>query len=166
MSNSRIPALPLGGLVAQQIANSHPEKLKQLVLICSSPKFSKSADWPGIDPKVLDFFTQQLELGFSKMLVRFLAIQAMGSENARQDAKTIKQALQKYSSPSSVALAEGLKLLQDTDLREQFKTLLIPCQIFLGRFDTLAAANEKVDQLEEAENLQAFITLLPVTGNN
>ena len=61
----------LGGLVAQQIANSHPEKLKQLVLICSSPKFSKSAEWPGIDPKVLNFFTQQLEQDFSKTLLRF-----------------------------------------------------------------------------------------------
>jgi hypothetical protein len=39
-------------------------------------------------------------------------------------------------------------------------------RVFLGRFDTLAAANEKVDQLEEAENLQAFITLLPVTGHD
>ncbi len=39
-------------------------------------------------------------------------------------------------------------------------------RVFLGRYDTLAAANEKVDQLEEAENLQAFITLLPVDSNN
>ncbi len=38
-------------------------------------------------------------------------------------------------------------------------------RVFLGRYDTLAAANEKVDQLEEGENLQAFITLLPVTEN-
>ena len=71
------------------------------------------------------------------MLTRFLAIQAMGSASARQDAKTIKQALQEYPLPSSVALAEGLKMLQGTDLREQFKTLLIPCQMFLGHFDTL-----------------------------
>lgn len=73
----------LGGLVAQQIAHSYPEKLKQMVLICSSPKFSKSADWPSIEPKVLSFFTQQLNIGFSKTLERFLAIQAMGSVNAR-----------------------------------------------------------------------------------
>ncbi len=39
-------------------------------------------------------------------------------------------------------------------------------RVFLGRYDTLAAANEKVDQLEEVENLQAFITLLPVVGND
>jgi pimeloyl-[acyl-carrier protein] methyl ester esterase len=127
----------LGGLVAQQIANIYPEKLKQLVLICSSPKFSKSSEWPGIEPKVLDFFTQQLELDFSKTLERFLAIQAMGSADARQDARIIKQAVQKYPPSSSVALAAGLDMLQNIDLREQFKTLSIPCQMFLGQLDTL-----------------------------
>lgn len=130
----------LGGLVAQQIANSHPKKLKQLVLICSSPKFSKKADWPGIDPKVLEFFTLQLEQDVSKTLLRFLAVQAMGSINARQEAKTIKQAVQQYPLPSYVALTAGLALLQSVDLREQFKILEIPCHVFLGRFDTLVPA--------------------------
>lgn len=35
-------------------------------------------------------------------------------------------------------------------------------RVFVGRYDTLVAANAKVDELEEAESLQAFITLLPV----
>jgi pimeloyl-[acyl-carrier protein] methyl ester esterase len=112
----------LGGLVAQQIANTYPEKLKQLVLICSSPKFSKSIEWPGIEPKILE---------------RFIAIQAMGSVSVRQDSKTIKQAVQRYPPPSPVALAAGLDMLQSVDLREQLKTLSIPCQMFLGRLDTL-----------------------------
>jgi pimeloyl-[acyl-carrier protein] methyl ester esterase len=127
----------LGGLVAQQIANTYPEKLKQLVLICSSPKFSKSIEWPGIEPKILDFFTQQLELDFPKTLERFIAIQAMGSVSVRQDTKTIKQAVQRYPPPSPVALSAGLDMLQSVDLREQLKTLSIPCQMFLGRLDKL-----------------------------
>lgn len=127
----------LGGLVAQQIAYCYPQKLKKLILICSSPRFSKNVSWPGIDPKILDLFTQQLHQDPTKTLARFLAVQAMGSANARQEAKTIKLAVQKYPVPSSVALAEGLQLLQNIDLREQFSTLLVPCQIFLGRFDTL-----------------------------
>jgi pimeloyl-[acyl-carrier protein] methyl ester esterase len=109
----------LGGLVAQQIAHSYPEKLKQMVLICSSPKFSKSADWPSIVPKVLSFFTQQLNIAcMAKTLERFLAIQAMGSVNARQDAKIIKKVGQQYPLPSLVALAAGLNMLQSIDLRE------------------------------------------------
>jgi pimeloyl-[acyl-carrier protein] methyl ester esterase len=127
----------LGGLVAQQIAHSCPKKLKQLVLICSSPRFSKSTDWPGIEPKVLEFFTQQLEVDFSKTLQRFLAIQAMGSVNARQDVKIIKKAVQLYPQPSPIALAAGLDILQNIDLRKQFRTLSIPCQMFFGCLDTL-----------------------------
>jgi pimeloyl-[acyl-carrier protein] methyl ester esterase len=149
----------LGGLVAQNIAHSHPEKLRQLVLICSSPKFSKTLGWPGVDPKVLDFFTQQLKQDFSKTLTRFLAVQAMGSLNARQDAKMIKQAVQKYPQPSPVALGEGLELLQNVDLREQFKTLLIPCQIFLGRLDTLVPVN--VAPIIQLLNPKVTIELIP-----
>ena len=149
----------LGGLVAQQIAHSQPEKLKQLVLICSSPKFSKHAPWPGIDSKVLDFFRQQLQQDFTKTLVRFLAVQAMGSVNARQDAKTIKQSLQNYPLPSSMALAEGLDMLQSVDLREQFTTLVIPCQIFLGRLDTLVPV--EVTPMLQQLNPKVTIDVIP-----
>jgi pimeloyl-[acyl-carrier protein] methyl ester esterase len=131
----------LGGLVAQHIANTYPDKLKQLVLICTSPKFSKSADWPGIEPKILDFFTQQLKLDCSKTLERFFAIQALGSLNAKQDARTIKQVVQQYPIPSPIALAAGLEMLKNIDLREQLKTLSLPCQVFLGRLDTLVPDN-------------------------
>ncbi|GAC17949.1 pimeloyl-ACP methyl ester esterase BioH [Paraglaciecola arctica] len=148
----------LGGLVAQMIAHTYPEKLKQLVLICSSPNFSKHADWPGIEPKILDFFTQQLELDFSKTLQRFLAIQAMGSVNARQDAKIIKQAVQQFPLPSPIALEAGLHMLQSIDLREQFKTLSIPCQMFLGSLDTLVP--DKVALAAQQLNSKVIIEII------
>ena len=34
-------------------------------------------------------------------------------------------------------------------------------RVFIGRYDTLAEANEVVNDLEENEHIQAFITLLP-----
>jgi pimeloyl-[acyl-carrier protein] methyl ester esterase len=151
----------LGGLVAQQIANSYPEKIKKLVLICSSPKFAKSTDWPGIEPKVLCFFIQQLAVNFSKTLERFLAIQAMGSINAKQDVKTIKQALQLYPSPSpsSVALAAGLDMLNSIDLRETLKVLRMPCHMFFGGLDTLVP--DKVASL--VQHLNSKITAEVIT---
>ena len=148
----------LGGLVAQSIANLHPKKVKQLVLICSSPKFSKSADWPGIESKVLNFFMQQLELDFSKTLERFLAIQAMGSVDARQDVKTIKQAVQQYPIPSKIAVSVGLDILQNIDLRDQFKTLSIPCHMFFGRLDTLVP--DKVADLLQKLNSNITVEVI------
>lgn len=157
-ANCTLIGWSLGGLVAQQIAYASPERLKQLVLICSSPKFSKGADWPGIEPKVLDFFIQQLEVDFSKTLERFLAIQAMGSANARQDAKTIKQAVQLYPKPSPIALSAGLDMLQHIDLREQFKELSVPCQMFLGCLDTLVP--EKTAQVAQQLNAKVAIEVI------
>jgi pimeloyl-[acyl-carrier protein] methyl ester esterase len=157
-ANCTLIGWSLGGLVAQQIANIYPEKLKQLVLICSSPKFSKSTGWPGIENKILHFFTQQLELNYSKTLERFLAIQAMGSVNARQDAKKIKQAVEQYPAPSVVALTAGLDMLQNVDLRDQFKTLSIPCQMFLGRLDSLVP--EKVAPLVQQLNSKVTIEVI------
>lgn len=148
----------LGGLVAQSIANLYPQKVEQLVLICSSPKFSKSADWPGIEPKILNFFTHQLELDFSKTLERFLAIQAMGSVHARQDARTIKQAVQQYPSPSQIAVSAGLDMLQNVDLRDQFKILSIPCHMFFGGLDTLVP--EKVASLLQKLNPSITIEVI------
>jgi pimeloyl-[acyl-carrier protein] methyl ester esterase len=159
-ANAILVGWSLGGLVAQQVASIYPEKLKQLLLICSSPKFSKSENWPGIENKVLDFFTQQLKADSTKTLERFLAIQAMGSVNARQDAKVIKQAIQQYPAPSLVALSVGLDMLQNIDLREQFKTLPIPCQIFLGGVDTLVP--DKMAMV--AQQLNPKVTIEVIAG--
>jgi pimeloyl-[acyl-carrier protein] methyl ester esterase len=71
------------------------------------------------------------------MLERFLMIQAMGSENAKLDVKTIKQNVQQYPDPSEKALVSGLNMLENVDLREQFKQLKMPCHVFLGRLDSL-----------------------------
>lgn len=37
----------LGGLVASQIALTHPERVQALVTVASSPCFSARDEWPG-----------------------------------------------------------------------------------------------------------------------
>ncbi|MGJ8679788.1 pimeloyl-ACP methyl ester esterase BioH [Paraglaciecola sp.] len=127
----------LGGLIAQQIALSYPEKLQRLILICSTPKFSKSEIWPGIQPQVLNEFAKQLQDEFSKTLDRFLAIQAMGSKSARLDVKKMKQAIEQFPTPSLFALENGLNLLNYCDLRVPLANLTVPCHAYLGRLDSL-----------------------------
>ena len=55
----------LGGLVASQIALTHPERVLALVTVASSPCFSARDEWPGIKPDVLAGFQQQLVMIFS-----------------------------------------------------------------------------------------------------
>ena len=68
----------LGGLVASQIALTHPERVQALVTVASSPCFSARDEWPGIKPDVLAGFQQQLSDDFQRTVERFLALQTMG----------------------------------------------------------------------------------------
>ncbi len=74
----------MGGLVASQIALSHPERVRGLITVSSSPCFTAHDEWPGIRPEVLAGFQQQLSEDFQRTVERFLALQTLGTESARQ----------------------------------------------------------------------------------
>ncbi|MBU2877505.1 MULTISPECIES: pimeloyl-ACP methyl ester esterase BioH [Aliiglaciecola] len=149
----------LGGLVAQQLAISRPEQCENLVLVASSPKFSEAQGWPGIKANVLQAFTRQLEQDFSKTLDRFMAIQAMGSESAKQDIKLIKSHIQQYPIPDDIALRAGLSILANTDLRAQVGGIKCPTFRLYGRLDSLVPA--KAIPLIENSQLSDFTHVFP-----
>ena len=101
----------LGGLVATHIALKHPEHIAKLITVASSPKFSAHKQWKGIQPKVLNNFTEQLVDDFKLTIERFMALQAMGSPSARQDIKSLKQAVLSRPLPNTESLIAGLELL-------------------------------------------------------
>jgi pimeloyl-[acyl-carrier protein] methyl ester esterase len=146
--NSVLVGWSLGGLVAQQIALHEPEKVSQLVLIATSPKFQKSDDWPGIEPTILQAFSQQLVKNLSKTIDRFLAIQAMGSDSAKSDIKKIKSSIEASPQADISALTAGLTILEQVDLRAELASLTMPVHWMLGRLDSLVPAklNEYVQQ--------------------
>ena len=153
------PALPdncvvagwsLGGLVAQQLALSAPDRVTGLITIASSPRFVSANGWPGIDPAILSQFQKELGENFQKTLDRFLSIQAMGSETARQDVKKIKSSVTAYPDPSPDALAAALQLLSDEDLRAVIGQIRQPTLRIFGRLDSLVpkTAIDNICQLQ------------------
>lgn len=144
----------LGGLVATQAALLEPERIRRLVTVASSPKFAQTQSWPGIAPKVLDQFITSLEGDFKTTIERFLAIQAMGSESARQDIKALKGWLGEKPLPDRQALHDGLMILQQADLREQLASLTMPFLAMYGKLDGLvpiATASEVAQLAPECE---------------
>jgi len=129
----------LGGLVATQAALSYPQKIKGLITIASSPCFMAREDeaWPGIPPQVLHQFREQLGQNLPKTIERFLAIQAMGSETAKEDIKQLRDLVLARPLPNTRALTQGLNMLTDVDLRLQLIELQQPWLRIWGRLDGL-----------------------------
>ncbi len=127
----------LGGLVAQQLALRYPNRVRALCLVASSPKFSADDDWPGIDGEVLRGFSGQLRRDADKTLARFLAIQAMGSEQPRQEVRMLRQAIDDNGAPAAAALSGGLDILHQADLRGSLAELKMPTLWLFGRLDSL-----------------------------
>ncbi|WP_330984987.1 MULTISPECIES: pimeloyl-ACP methyl ester esterase BioH [Enterobacterales] len=147
----------LGGLVASLAALTAPERVQALVTVASSPCFCAQTDWPGIKPEVLSGFQQQLSEDFQRTVERFLALQTMGTESARQDARKLKSAVLALPMPSTEVLNSGLEILKTADLRDALTTLKMPFLRLYGHLDGLVP--RKVVPLLDAQwpQSQSFV---------
>lgn len=158
MAQKLLPRLPeravllgwsLGGLVASRIALTRPECVSALISVASSPCFTARDEWPGIKPETLESFQQQLSNDFQRTVERFLALQTMGTENARQDARQLKDVVLSQPMPSVEVLEGGLEILREEDLRDVLPQLTMPFLRVYGSLDGLVPRRIAV-QLDEA----------------
>lgn len=127
----------LGGLVASQIALSAPERVEKLITVASSPCFAAHDEWPGIKSEVLHGFQHQLSEDFQRTVERFLALQTLGSDSARQDARMLKSVVLSQPMPSVEVLNGGLEILRQVDLRQALCQLSVPMLRIYGALDGL-----------------------------
>ncbi|HGV3502786.1 TPA: pimeloyl-ACP methyl ester esterase BioH [Providencia stuartii] len=127
----------LGGLVASRIVLDHPHEVQGLITVASSPCFRANEDWAGIRPEVLLGFEQQLAADFHRTVERFLALQTLGTESARTDARTLKSVVLEQPIPTVETLNAGLESLRTEDLREELKSLPVPFLRIYGYLDGL-----------------------------
>lgn len=114
----------LGGLAALQIALDDPQRVRALILVASTPRFTRAADWPqAMDPVVLENFASQLNEDHRATLQRFLALQVKGSEDARRDLRELRQRILEEAGVDPLALQSGLAILQQADLRQRLPEL-------------------------------------------
>ncbi len=127
----------LGGLVASQIALVAPDRVDALITVASSPCFAAQDEWPGIRPEVLHGFEHQLSEDFQRTVERFLALQTLGSESARQDARMLKAVVLDQPMPAVEVLNGGLEILRHVDLRQPMRQLTMPFLRIYGALDGL-----------------------------
>jgi len=128
----------MGGLVAIELAKSFPQKISQLILVASNPKFVQSQDWPfAVEEKVFINFANDLKQNIKKTIRRFIAIQAMGSNTAKIDLKKIVGLIEQQKPAEYDTLNKGLDILLSSDLRDDLLSLSLPILMICGDKDSL-----------------------------
>ena len=129
----------LGGQVAITWALQCPEQVERVALIGATPCFTTREGWThGISPGVFDAFALTLEQDYEATLKRFLSLQARSGEDARQVMTQLRASLFARGRPDIQVLQAGLRILQESDLRDQIASLRQPVLLIHGEHDTLA----------------------------
>ena len=128
----------LGGLIALHAAATRPEAVSALAMLCASPRFVRGDDWRfGVSAEIFREFAAGLRDDYQGTLDRFVALEAFGSEHARDEIRALRDALFARCEPAATVLADGLGLLETADLRGALPGLRVPSLWLAGRRDRL-----------------------------
>ena len=131
----------LGGQVAMRAALDHPHRIARLILLASTPRFVATDDWPrGMAAADLQAFGAALLADPEATLLRFLGLQTRGMPGQKALLQHLRQTLLAAPAADSEALAAGLAILRDTDLRADLARLAQPTLVLHGALDTLTPA--------------------------
>jgi pimeloyl-[acyl-carrier protein] methyl ester esterase len=128
----------LGGLVSLTVALRYADRLRGIVEIAASPRFLEAPDWPwGISQSTFEQFERGLLHDYRLVIERFLALEVLGSKNAQAELRELKLHVFERGEPSLQALKQGMRILENTDLRSSVAKLDVPNLWIAGRRDRL-----------------------------
>lgn len=129
----------LGGMTALMAAAMAPPRVKKLLTVASTPKFVASPDWPrAIPAATLNAMAEELKDDFHVTVKNFLSLQVLGDEQAFSLLRELRGKAYSHGEPTASSLANGLKILHDTDLRPQLRDIVSPLLAIAGSRDRLA----------------------------
>jgi pimeloyl-[acyl-carrier protein] methyl ester esterase len=136
----------LGGLLAMAVARWQPEYVQKLLLVSISPRFVTAPDWHhAMTPEVLQQFGDNLQQDTLGTLKRFLALQVLHSNVARQSLRELQHLLENSPLPQITTLTASLQLLFTADLRQELQYIQCPSLLCLGAKDVIVPVGVGTD---------------------
>ncbi len=132
----------LGGMLAVEYADQHPEKIRGLCTLQMNPKFVAGPDWSSaMAPKVFQEFKQLAgcdnDADAKSLVKRFGFLVTTKGFDARGDLQKLKARFSVSSIPSVDVLRQSLELLETLDVRSKLNTINTPQLHLYGEHDQL-----------------------------
>jgi len=153
----------LGASVALSMAKHFPERIDSLILLSGNPCFVKEKGWAGTRLELLEDFAKNMQSHCHATLIRFLTLQVYGLPDGGGILATLKKAFQECDEPEKKVLQNGLDILKNEDLRDDFISLKCPVNIIQGDKDTLVPKQVSVDMQAIKPEIQ--VNVIPGAGH-
>ena len=175
---AQVPVAPwigwsLGGMFALHAAvrdsAETPSRVPALVALCSSPCFVRGTDWRfGVSPEIFRDFALGLADDYRATLDRFVALEAFGSDHAKDELRELRAELFARGEPAARVLVDGLRILETTDQRPLLSRLRVPSLWIAGRRDRLVdprAMRDAAALIEQAGRAPATFVQIEHAGH-
>lgn len=151
-------AWSLGGLYALRFNDLFPNYLSKISMVASTPCFAQKYDFKhALNKELLTQFGLSLSKNREKTIERFLLLQLYGVSGASSYAKSLKQLIAEYSTPSIDVLNQGLEYLSSLDLRGELASTKVPIHFVLGKRDQIVPFQVKQDLLGLSNLIQVDV---------
>ena len=139
-NNAILLGWSLGGQIAIAYQKKFPKKIKHLILVSSTPCFINKKEWNyGVEKDIFEKFASQLLVNWKKTIHQFFLLQLYGEPNIRKVTAKLEETILSLGKPDPRALKAGLKLLMDTDCRENLININVKTLIVTGDKDRLTS---------------------------
>lgn len=172
--HAQVPVAPwlgwsLGGMFALHAALRDPARVPALIALCSSPCFVRGSDWRyGVSAEIFRDFAKGLSDDYRATLDRFVALEAFGSDHAKEEMRELRAELFARGEPAARVLVDGLRILETVDQRSLLAELRVPSLWIAGRRDRLVdprAMREAVALIEQAGHASATFAQVEHAGH-
>ena len=132
----------MGGLITLQALLDHGARMHKAILVSSNPSFVVRPHWPdGVEESLFIDFAHQLKLDFEGTLNRFLVLETLGSDTARETLRELREDLHSGPMPEVHALRAGLSVLRNTDYSHRLADMAHDMLWIAGGRDRLVPPN-------------------------
>lgn len=127
----------LGGLACLQLALQRPERVKALIILCSTPRFLADPQWPaGATLENFSRFRDAFQQDWQQAVRRFLLMQTgKNAGNSAAVRRLVEDLAGNLPKPEDHNLDNGLEVLAHADLRDSLAQLDVPVLLIGGQRD-------------------------------